>query len=209
MARQRAGLDGTAERAHAAGRERVIAGIDEVGRGPLAGPVVVAAVILDPANIPPGLGDSKTIARPRRYALHDAILGAARAVAIASTGAEAIDATNIRRATLDAMRRAVAGLAIRPELILVDGRDLPDCGIDGWAIIRGDATVASIAAASIVAKVVRDRMMARLDSVHPGYNFSVHSGYGTLAHREAIAMHGPCPAHRFSFAPIRGNWQRG
>lgn len=181
-----------------------VAGVDEVGRGPLAGPVVAAAVILDPDNIPTGLADSKQLSAEKRAALSDLILQSALGVGLASVTAREIDASNIRLATLLAMKRAVAALPLIPALVLVDGRDRADVPCACEAIIKGDASVASIAAASIVAKVARDAMMARLGAEFSVYNFASHAGYGTLEHRNAIATHGPCPEHRFSFRPIRG-----
>ena len=186
----------------------LIAGVDEVGRGPLAGPVVTAAVVLDPADIPAGLADSKTLSPARREVLMAEILGRALAVSVASASAASIDAANIRTATLAAMARSVRGLAIMPDLVLVDGRDVIAVPMACRAIIRGDASEPAIAAASIVAKVVRDRLMARLALAFPAYGFADHAGYGTEAHRAAIMAHGPCPHHRFSFAPIKGRWQR-
>ena len=180
----------------------LVAGLDEVGRGPLAGPVVSAAVVLDPARIPAGLNDSKKLDARRRAALYDQILAVAT-VAVASVSAREIDATDIRKASLAAMARALAALPQAPALALVDGRDRPPVPCEVEAIIRGDALVASIAAASIVAKVVRDRMMQRLCREFPAYGFSRHAGYATAEHRRAIAAHGPCPYHRLSFAPFR------
>jgi ribonuclease HII len=185
-----------------------VAGVDEVGRGPLAGPVVTAAVILDPRDIPDGLADSKRLSRARREALFPDILQRALAVSFASAGAVEIDRLNIRAATLAAMARAVHGLAIAPDRVLVDGRDRIAVPWPCEAIIGGDASVAAIAAASIVAKVARDRLMARLDAAYPAYGFAVHAGYGTAAHLEAIARHGPSPQHRHSFSPIKGRWAR-
>jgi ribonuclease HII len=185
-----------------------VAGVDEVGRGPLAGPVVAAAVILDPDNIPDGLADSKQLSAARREALSGLILGSALGVGIASVSAAEIDASNIRLATLLAMKRAVAALPLTPALVLVDGRDRADVPCACEAIIRGDASVASIAAASIIAKVTRDAMMARLGLIWPVYEFARHAGYGTPKHRNAIAAHGPCPEHRFSFAPVKGRFTR-
>jgi ribonuclease HII len=181
---------------------RPVAGVDEVGRGPLAGPVLAAAVILDPDHVPAGLADSKTINADRRAALYDLIL-ASGFVGVASVSARDIDATDIRKASLLAMGRALRALPVAPGFALVDGRDRPqaDCPVD--AIVRGDALVASIAAASIVAKVVRDRMMARLCGHFPAYGFSRHAGYATPAHRAALAAHGPCPFHRLSFSPLK------
>ncbi len=186
---------------------RCIAGIDEVGRGPLAGPVVAAAVILDPDDIPEGLCDSKILDREEREALSAAILARA-VVSIASVSALEIDRINIRQATLLAMRRALAGLAIAPEHALVDGNDCPALPCEAEAIIGGDALVASIAAASIVAKVARDRMMARLGQAFPLYGFEMHAGYPTPAHRAALDSHGPCALHRYSFAPLKGRYVR-
>jgi ribonuclease HII len=200
---ERTELDGTTERLCLSDGIRSIAGVDEVGRGPLAGPVMAAAVILDLANIPAGLGDSKAIPSARRQDLSMQILLSADAVAIATASPDEIDTLNIRQATLLAMQRAVAALAMRPDLVLVDGRDVPDFGIPGRAIISGDAKVASIAAASIIAKVARDRLMARLGEIHPVYGFANNAGYGTAEHRAALLIVGPCPAHRMSFAPLK------
>lgn len=185
-----------------------VAGLDEVGRGPLAGPVVVAAVVLDPDNIPEGLADSKALKAVQREAMFPLIALSALGIAIGSATAAEIDRLNIREATFLAMRRAVACLPLKPALLLVDGRDRPDLGAPLEAIIRGDASVASIAAASIIAKVIRDRMMARLGLDYPAYGFARHAGYGTPAHRAAILALGPCPEHRFSFAPVKGQWLR-
>jgi ribonuclease HII len=185
-----------------------LAGIDEVGRGPLAGPVVAAAVILDPARVPDGLDDSKKLSAAIREELFAEIMDKALAVSIASATAIEIDTVNIRQATLLTMRRAVAGLPLAPLHALVDGNDPPQLGCGCEAIIQGDGAVASIAAASIVAKVTRDRMMARLCRRYPAYGFSDHVGYATPRHRRAIAEHGPCPEHRYSFAPVKGVWFR-
>ena len=185
-----------------------LAGIDEVGRGPLAGPVVAAAVILDPERVPHGLDDSKKLPAAIREELFGEIMERALAVSVASVTAAEIDAINIRQATLLAMRRAVAGLPLAPRHILVDGNDPPQFDCSCEAIIQGDGQVASIAAASIVAKVMRDRMMARLSQRYPAYGFSGHVGYGTPQHRKAILAHGPCPEHRYSFAPVKGVWFR-
>lgn len=191
---------------------RPVAGVDEVGRGPLAGPVCAAAVVLDPDRRPRGLADSKTLGAPAREALAEAIFETAISVSVAFASAAEIDRINIRQATLLAMRRAVGGLAVRPAFALVDGNDLPaDLACEGRTVIRGDATCASIAAASIVAKVARDRMMIRLCRLHPVYGFSRHVGYGTPEHLAALAANGPCEAHRMSFAPLKaqallGGW---
>jgi ribonuclease HII len=181
-----------------------IAGVDEVGRGPLAGPVAVAAVILDPADLPKGVDDSKALSSPEREKLFEIILGKALSVAIAFASAGEIDCLNIRVATLAAMARAVNALSVRPAFALVDGCDWPP-GLccEGRAIVKGDASCLSIAAASIVAKVARDRMMTRLDALYPDYGFARHVGYGTKVHLEALARCGPTPFHRLSFAPLR------
>jgi ribonuclease HII len=179
-----------------------VAGCDEVGRGPLAGPVVAAAVILDPDRIPDGINDSKKLDAARREALYEALLATAE-VGVALAPPERIDRDDIRQASLWALAAAVEALPRRPAHVLVDGRDLPILGCEGTAIIKGDALCLSIAAASIVAKVVRDRLMAGLDRLHPGYGFAAHKGYGTAAHRRALAALGPCCHHRRSFAPIR------
>ncbi|MER8378106.1 MULTISPECIES: ribonuclease HII [unclassified Mesorhizobium] len=182
-----------------------VAGMDEAGRGPLAGPVVAAAVVLDPANIPDGLDDSKRLTHLQREALFLKILGSALAVSMASVSAEGIDASNILKASLEAMRRAVAGLSIRPKLALADGRDVPPgLPCEGKALIKGDQRSQSIAAASIVAKVLRDRMMCGCGSHHARYGFELHMGYATVRHRTAIDLHGPVARlHRASFAPFR------
>lgn len=182
-----------------------VAGTDEAGRGPLAGPVAAAAVILDPDNIPAGLDDSKRLDAKARNALFDDILARARSVSFASICAISIDRSDIRKASLEAMRRAVAGLAIEPQLVLADGRDVPPGLLcPGQAVIKGDQRSQSIAAASIIAKVLRDRMMARAAAGDDRYGFEVHMGYGTARHRAAIAAHGPVTRlHRLSFAPFR------
>ncbi len=180
-----------------------VAGTDEAGRGPLAGPVVAAAVILDPDNIPAGLNDSKKLSLKQREALFEAIMATAH-VSIASSGPKLIDEMNILRASLDAMRRAVAGLSVAPAHVLVDGRDVPKgLSCSGTAVIKGDSRSVSIAAASIIAKVTRDRMMDRAGLVYPAYGFAKHAGYGTKQHRDAIITAGPCPLHRMSFRPLK------
>jgi ribonuclease HII len=181
-----------------------VAGVDEAGRGPLAGPVAAAAVILDPARLPRGLNDSKLLAPDERERLFETIMARALAVAVGFASAAEIDAVNIRQATFRAMRRALAALAASPAYVLIDGNDLaPDLCCPGETIVKGDGAVLSIAAASIVAKVARDRLMRRLCAVHPAYGFSRHVGYATEAHLAAIAAHGPCPFHRLSFRPFR------
>ncbi|MBV1700971.1 MAG: ribonuclease HII [Hyphomicrobiales bacterium] len=182
---------------------RWIAGVDEVGRGPLAGPVTAAAVILDPDNIPPGLNDSKQLRPARRDALYDLILEKALAVSVASVPAAMIDRVNIRQASLRAMEMAVRGLDLPPQFIFVDGRDVPPhFAAPAAAIIKGDAKVMTIAAASIIAKVTRDRLMKKYARLWPGYGFEKHMGYATAQHLKALALQGPCRLHRFSFAPI-------
>ncbi|MCP4315527.1 MAG: ribonuclease HII [Hyphomicrobiales bacterium] len=182
---------------------RLVAGADEAGRGPLAGPVVAAAVILDPDNIPTGLDDSKKLSVNMRQVLFERIVATAE-VAVASSGPAHIDRTDIRKATLDAMRRALAALQRAPDFALIDGRDVPaDIHCPAIAVIKGDARSLSIAAASIIAKVVRDRMMDRSATQFPAFGFDKHAGYGTAVHRKAIAENGPCPLHRMSFRPMR------
>ncbi|WAJ29771.1 ribonuclease HII [Antarcticirhabdus aurantiaca] len=197
--------DYTREAALIAAGAGLVAGCDEVGRGPLAGPVVAAAVILDPARLPPGLADSKTLKAAQREAAFAAILESALAVSVASRSAASIDRLNIRAASLLAMTEAVRGLALAPGHVLVDGRDVP-AGLPcpATALIGGDGLSASIAAASIVAKVLRDRMMSRADALFPGYGFPAHAGYPTPSHKAAIAALGPCPIHRMSFRPLSG-----
>ncbi|MGJ3261743.1 MAG: ribonuclease HII [Salinarimonas sp.] len=195
-------LDGRRERALAPGA--LVAGIDEAGRGPLAGPVVCAAVVFHGA-VPRGLADSKRLPAERREALYETILARAH-VCVASASPAEIDRRNIRGATLAAMCRALLALPCMPALALVDGRDVPPgLSCEGRAVIGGDGEVAAIAAASIVAKVVRDRIMTRLDTLHPAYGFKRHMGYGTPEHLAALAAHGACPLHRRSFAPVRAH----
>jgi ribonuclease HII len=185
--------------------KRLVAGVDEAGRGPLAGPVAAAAVILDPRNIPAGLADSKILTFEERERLYEAVKASAIAVSIALAGPATIDRLNIRMATLDAMRRALAGLAIRPARAEIDGCDVPP-GLccEGRAIVDGDALVPAISAASIIAKVARDRLMMRLGSEFPRYGFERHMGYGTPEHRAAIVEHGPTRHHRYSFGIVKG-----
>jgi ribonuclease HII len=178
-----------------------VAGCDEAGRGPLAGPVVAAAVILDPQRVPRGLNDSKKLTANEREALYAKITTRAQfAIAVASPAR--IDRDNILRASLWALERAVAGLPERPKLVLVDGRDRIQTGCDCEAVISGDGLIASIAAASIVAKVVRDRLMKCLGAAHPGYGFERHMGYSVPEHFAALSALGPTIHHRRSFAPI-------
>jgi ribonuclease HII len=182
-----------------------LAGLDEAGRGPLAGPVVAAAVVLDPDRIPDGLDDSKRLSAEAREALFGLILDSALGVSVASVSAAGIDRINILRASLEAMRRAFCGLPVKPLHALVDGRDVPPglpCGAE--ALVKGDQRSQSIAAASIVAKVVRDRMMENCGRTHMHYGFESHMGYATVRHRTAIERHGALPRiHRTSFAPFR------
>ena len=178
-----------------------IAGCDEAGRGPLAGPVVAAAVILDPARIPRGLNDSKKLDADDREALYEKICASAQ-IAVAFGGVERIDRDNILRASLWALARAVKALPVRPKFVFVDGNMKIDCGCDCQAVVSGDALVASIAAASIVAKVTRDRLMKRLGLAHPGYGFERHMGYSVPEHFAALRRLGPTVHHRRSFAPV-------
>ncbi|MEK1851073.1 MAG: ribonuclease HII [Phyllobacterium sp.] len=182
-----------------------IVGIDEAGRGPLAGPVVAAAVILNPKKIPDGLDDSKRLTAQRREELFDIITDTALACAVASVSAPAIDATDILKAALEAMRRAVCGLAILPGHALIDGRDVaPGLPCPATALIKGDQRSVSIAAASILAKVTRDRMMAQTGQYYPLYGLESHAGYATEFHRNAMETHGPVVGlHRFSFSPLK------
>ena len=179
-----------------------VAGLDEVGRGPLAGPVTAAAVILDPAHIPQGLGDSKALSSTKRERLFAEIMGSAQ-VSVAHATVEEIDALNILRASHLAMQRAVAGLAIPPAHVLVDGNLIP-AGLQGRAeaIVKGDAKSLSIAAASIIAKVTRDRIMVDLAQQHPGYGWEINAGYPTKQHLEALLNLGVTPWHRRSFRPV-------
>lgn len=180
-----------------------IAGIDEAGRGPLAGPVVAAAVVFRDDAHPVGIDDSKRMTHDERERLFAQIIAAGE-VAIASASAAEIDRYNIRGATLLAMRRALAALPALPCHALIDGRDVPpDLSCDGTAVVGGDGLSVSIAAASIIAKVTRDRMMKRACARFPAYGFSRHMGYGTPEHLGAIDRHGPCPLHRMSFRPLR------
>jgi ribonuclease HII len=181
-----------------------IAGVDEAGRGPLAGPVLAAAVILDPAAPIEGLADSKRLTPGRREALARTIRQRALAWCVAEAGVEEIDRLNILRASLLAMRRAVAGLAPGPQRVRVDGNALPEgLGVPAEAVVGGDGRVPEIAAASILAKVARDARLAALDREFPGYGFARHKGYPTREHLAALERLGPSPAHRKRFAPVR------
>lgn len=183
--------------------EELVAGVDEVGRGPLCGPVVTAAVILDPARPILGLNDSKKLTEARREALFEEIQEKALAWCIARAEASEVDQLNILQATMLAMQRAVAGLAIKPRLALIDGNRCPQLDVPSAAVIQGDALVPAIAAASILAKVSRDREMRALDLIYPGYGLAGHKGYPTPAHLEALQRLGPTPIYRRSFAPVR------
>jgi ribonuclease HII len=181
----------------------MICGVDEAGRGPLAGPVVAAAVILDPEQPIAGLADSKKLSAARREKLALAIRTKAVAWCVAEASVEEIDTLNILQATLLAMQRAVAGLLITPEEVLIDGNRCPLLSIPARAIVGGDATVAEISAASILAKTTRDAGLLALHAAYPQYGFDRHKGYGTAAHLAALRTHGPTPHHRKSFAPVR------
>ncbi len=181
---------------------RLVAGVDEAGRGPLAGPVVTAAVVFT-RGYPDGLNDSKQLTALRRAELFEAIL-AKGTVSIAIASRARIDRMNILRASLWAMSRAVSGLSCGADHVLVDGNMLPpNLACTAEAIVDGDALSVSIAAASIIAKVTRDRLMANVGRAYPGYGFEEHKGYSTPSHFEALRVHGPCPQHRQSFAPVR------
>ena len=185
---------------------RGVAGVDEAGRGPLAGPVIAAAVILDPARPIEGLADSKTLTEAARERLARLIRARASAWALGSAERAEIDALNILQATLLAMRRALLALPVRPAHVQIDGNRAPsleDLGCSVETVVRGDATVPAIGAASILAKTHRDALMRALDRVHPGYGFARHKGYGTAAHLAALQRLGPSSEHRLSFAPVR------
>lgn len=181
-----------------------IAGVDEAGRGPLAGPVVVAAVVLDPTQPIEGLADSKQLSAKRREALYALIAARALAHSIVCVEADVIDRINILQATLQGMARALRTLQIQPTLALIDGNRLPkSLPCPARAIVRGDATEPAISAASILAKVTRDRILSDYEARWPGYGFARHKGYPSAAHLEALQRLGPCPEHRRSFAPVR------
>ena len=181
----------------------LVAGVDEAGRGPLAGPVVAAAVILDDLQPIAGLGDSKVLSERKRERLFDEIRAKALACCIAEATVEEIDRLNILQATLLAMQRAVAGLRLPPGRVLVDGNRLPVLKVPAEAIVKGDATVPAISAASILAKVHRDRLCLAMDAANPGYGFAVHKGYPTPEHLAALRAQGACAVHRRSFGPVR------
>lgn len=179
------------------------AGVDEVGRGPLAGDVVAAAVILDPKNPIEGLNDSKKLTEKRRDVLFEEIRNKAISWSVARADVSEIDSLNILHASMLAMKRAVETLAVTPEHVLVDGNRLPDWSYPAEAVVKGDSRVQAIAAASILAKVTRDREMIALDQTYPGYGFAGHKGYPTKVHMEALDQLGPTPIHRRSFGPVR------
>ena len=191
-------------------RDRLLtAGVDGAGRGPLAGPVAVGAVVLGPARPIDGLDDSKRLTEARREALYPLIRERALAWHIELVAVDEIDRLNILQATLEGMRRSIAALQPRAELVRIDGNAVPRglaCAAE--AVVGGDALVPAIMAASILAKVARDRYMAELHAVHPHYGFDAHKGYPTPAHLAALDKHGPCAHHRRSFAPVRSAWER-
>ena len=187
--------------------EDLVAGVDEVGRGPLCGAVVTAAVILDPARPILGLNDSKKLTEAKREALFDEICEKALSFCIARAEVEEIDRLNILQATMLAMQRAVEGLHITPKLALIDGNRCPKLAVPASPVIKGDSQVPAIAAASILAKVTRDREMSAFELIYPGYGMGGHKGYPTPVHLEALARLGPTPIHRRSFAPVRAAWE--
>ncbi len=180
----------------------LVAGVDEAGRGPLAGPVVAAAVILDERAPIEGLADSKKLTALKREKLYDEIRAKALCCSIALATVEEVDALNILQATMLAMQRAVLGLRLKPVCVLVDGNRLPQLDVPAEAIVKGDALVPAISAASILAKVHRDRWCEEIDRAHPQYGFATHKGYGTALHMAALHTYGACPEHRRTFAPV-------
>ena len=187
--------------------EDLVAGVDEVGRGPLCGAVVTAAVILDPARPILGLNDSKKLTEARREALFDEICEKALSFCIARAEVEEIDSLNILQATMLAMQRAVEGLHITPKLALIDGNRCPKLAVPAAPVVKGDSQVPAIAAASILAKVTRDREMSAFELIYPGYGIGGHKGYPTPVHLEALARLGSTPIHRRSLAPVRAAWE--
>jgi ribonuclease HII len=181
---------------------RYVAGVDEAGRGPLAGPVVAAAVVLSPENIPTGLDDSKKLTADARARAFDRIAREAVSIGVGLASPDTIDRVNILQASLIAMRRALESLDVRADCIIVDGRQVPEVDVPALAVVRGDSRCASVAAASIVAKVIRDRIMEAMDSIYPSYCFSQNKGYGTSAHLEALRTYGPTRIHRYSYEPV-------
>lgn len=186
--------------------EALVAGVDEVGRGPLCGAVVTAAVILDPGKPILGLNDSKKLSLARREALFDEIQEKALAWCVARAEVAEIDRLNILHATMLAMQRAVEGLQVQPRLALIDGNRCPKLAVPSAPVVKGDSQVPAIAAASILAKVTRDREMQVLDALYPGYGLAGHKGYPTAEHLDALRRLGPTPIHRRSFAPVRDAW---
>lgn len=186
----------------------IVCGVDEAGRGPLAGPVVAAAVILDPKRRIRGLDDSKVLTAKKREALYERIVERSLAYCVASASVEEIDRLNILHATMLAMKRAVEGLSVTPTLARIDGNRCPTLAVRSEAVIGGDALVPAISAASILAKVTRDRMLLTLHEQFPMYGFDAHVGYGTARHLAALTEHGPCEHHRRSFAPVRAAYER-
>lgn len=184
----------------------LLAGVDEAGRGPLAGPVVAAAVILDDSRRFRGLADSKALTALQRDRLYDTIRGHALCCSVGEASVQEIDELNILQATMLAMRRAVEGLRLKPVKVLVDGNRLPPLGVLSEAVVGGDAKVKAISAASIVAKVTRDRLLAQLHEEYPQYGFNAHKGYGTREHLQALKVHGPCVHHRRHFAPVAAHY---
>lgn len=180
----------------------LVAGVDEAGRGPLAGPVVAAAVILDERAPIEGLADSKKLTAIKREKLYDEIRAKALCCSIALATVEEVDSLNILQATMLAMQRAVLGLRLKPVCVLVDGNRLPQLDVPAEAIVKGDALVPAISAASILAKVHRDRWCEEIDRAHPQYGFAAHKGYGTALHMAALHAYGACPEHRRTFAPV-------
>lgn len=182
---------------------QLIAGVDEVGRGPLVGAVVTAAVILDPAQPIAGLTDSKKLSEKKRLALYDQIKQKALAWSVGRAEPDEIDSLNILNATMLAMQRAIDGLSVTPDYALIDGNRVPSLSMPAQAVVKGDLRVAEISAASILAKVDRDHEMAMLDAAYPNYGFAQHKGYPTKVHMAALAEHGALPMHRKSFKPVK------
>jgi ribonuclease HII len=189
-------------------QDYLIAGVDEAGRGPLAGPVLAAAVILNPNKPIEGLADSKLLSASQREKLFEEIRQHALAWSVARASTAEIDRLNILQASLLAMQRAIQRLSMLPQLILVDGNQCPAFAVPAQAIVKGDQTEPAISAASIIAKVVRDRLMRMLDKKYPDYGFAQHKGYPTSAHREALRLLGPCRIHRKSFAPVAAWYEK-
>lgn len=183
---------------------KLIAGVDEAGRGPIAGPVVIAAAILNHKQPIAGINDSKQLSTTKREKLYSEIINKALAYAIIEVSHQRIDEINILQAVLEGMRQAINALKIRPDLCLIDGNKIPvSLDVIARACIKGDGTYASIAAASILAKVHRDKLMSELDATYPAYGFAKHKGYPTAQHLKALQDNGPCPIHRFTYAPVR------